>query len=1044
MALPFKKGPVGAACALVLAAGMAQAAGPAARPYIIQLADPPAASYRGGVPGLAATQVAEGQRLRVQAPAVQAYAAHLERQQQKVLAKQAQPVKVLHRYRYTFSGFSAKLTPAQARALARTKGVLSVTLDVPREPVTNHTPHFLGLDIPGGVWSLNRKGTLVKGEDVVLGIVDTGIQPENGSFYDQVDGDGRPVHSGGTQAYGAPPAGWTGTCVAGAGFDPAKHCNNKLIGARAFDASFMATDPMIAWYEFAGSVRDSNGHGSHTASTAGGNWGADAPTNGQDVGPMSGVAPRARIAAYKVCWSYLNGPSYANNCWTGDSVAAIDQAVADGVDVINFSISGSQTDLMDPVEIAFLNASAAGVFVAAAAGNSGPATSVAHASPWLTTVAASTHDRFLMADAMLGDGSVYRGASQSKGVPSSSLILSTDAGIKGKLEDDVRLCKLGALNPEKVTGKIVVCDRGITARVEKSQEVMEKGGIGMILLNTPAGLPGGGATTLNDDAHFVPTVHLPVANRDAVRAYADGAKPSAALGEAALEPGVIAPVLADFSSRGPNMATASVMKPDIAAPGVAVVAAFAATQPNQDYHKGIVDGTIVPPETAAYLDGTSMATPHIAGVAALIKQKHPNYWGPASIKSAMMTSAGQVKLADGSPDPALKGYGAGHVNPNGALDSGLLYPIDPSDYWRFLCGEGWMSASSPTCQSVGTMEASDLNLASLSADVPGLITFRRTVRNLGNSTVTYNASVAVDGFTASVNPPTLTLEKGQKGRFEVNLAANGAALGAWNQGSLVWSDGTHQVRSPIMARLVNMTGPTNLSSANTSDRLRATYRFGYTGDVSWQSGGLWPATRQETEVAKAANRDGDAACRDNAPGTVKFNFTAPAGTMALRVVTYDADTGDGSGSDDLDMFVYDAANNLLASSAGATSEERVQLLAPPAGNYVACIHGFAPADGVSTRFTLSSWVVAPGAGTPALKVRGLPTSVVPGDAAKVRFSWDGAVAGTRYLGGLRLVQGSDPDTGATLGVTLLAVEPGLPQGVRGLSSHRKSAQLKKR
>jgi hypothetical protein len=162
------------------------------------------------------------------------------------------------------------------------------------------------------------------------------------------------------------------------------------------------------------------------------------------------------------------------------------------------------------------------------------------------------------------------------------------------------------------------------------------------------------------------------------------------------------------------------------------------------------------------------------------------------------------------------------------------------------------------------------------------------------------------------------------------------------------------------------------------------------------------------------------------------------------VATYDAETGDGGGHDDLDMFLYDNGGALVASSAGATSEERVQLMAPAPGTYVACIHGFAPADGVSTQFTLSSWVVAPGGGTPPLKVGGLPTTVTPGDAAKVRFQWDGAMPGTRYLGGLRLVQGADPNTGTTLGVTLIGVEPGVPQGVRGLNSHRKAAAMKKR
>ncbi len=1042
MASPFTRGPIGLACLLALAAGAAQAAGATARSYIVQLSEPPAASYRGGLPGLAATQVAEGQRLRVNTPAVKAYVAHLDHQQRAVLARLRAPARVLHQYHYSFNGFAAVLSEAQARQLARTPGVLRVTLDTPREPLTNHTPHFLGLDIPGGVWSQDRKGTPVKGEDVVIGMIDTGFQPENASFYDQVDADGKPVRSGGTPAYGPPPAGWSGACIAAPGFDPSTGCNNKVIGARAFDASFKASGSPPAWYEFPGAPRDVAGHGSHTASTAGGNTGAGAPVHGVDVGPISGMAPRARLAMYKVCWTWMNGPSYQNNCWTGDSVAAIDQAVADGVDVLSFSISGSQSDLNDPVEVAFLNAAAAGVFVAAAAGNDGPGQAVSHPSPWLTTVAASTHDRYLTADATLGDGSSYHGASQSSGLPMTSMILSTDAIAQGHSSEDARLCKLTALNPAKVAGKLVVCDRGTNARVEKSQEVQRAGGVGMILLNTPPNLPGGGATTLNDDAHYVPTVHLPVADRDAVRAYAAGAKPKGELGVGQQEPGVIAPVMADFSSRGPNMATASVMKPDISAPGVSIVAAVAVTQPDRAYHDGIIDGSIVPDPVADYLDGTSMATPHISGIAALLKQKHPNYWGPASIKSALMTSAGPVLLADGTPDTRFVGYGAGHVNPNGAIDSGLIYPLDPTDYWRFLCGEGWLPASSASCQSAGSIAASDLNLASFSADVPGVITFHRTVRNLGNATVTYQASISVDGFSATVNPASLTLGKGQKGRFDVTLSGNGAPLGSWKQGALVWSDGTHAVRSPIMARLVNLTGPTNLASNSASDKLQVTYRFGYAGDLSAQADGLWAATRSDAVVQKSPTRDGDTACRNNAAGTVKFTFAAPAGTAAVRFALYDADTS-GKGADDLDLFVYDAGGNLVGSSAGSTAEERVTLVSPAPSDYTACVHGFAPADGVSTAFTLSSWVLTPGGAVP-LKVRGLPAQVQPGDAAKVRLSWSGAQAGTRYLGALRLVQGADPDTGATLGVTLVSVEPGVVQGVHGITSARKSALLRRR
>ncbi|HEX5683792.1 MAG TPA: S8 family serine peptidase, partial [Ideonella sp.] len=930
-------------------------------------------------------------------------------------------------YKYSFNGFAARMSAAEAARALADPAVLSVekTREVVADTAT--TPDFLGLTKPaaeGGLWA---KG--ITGENVIIGVLDSGVWPESKSFSDR--------DASGKLTYGPNPGIWHGRkCHPGEGWT-ASMCNQKLIGAQFFCAS-RGCDGVLP-HEFM-SPRDYNGHGTHTASTAGGN--ENVATTGASAlfGSVSGIAPRARIAAYKVCWDNGAGGCGANS---GDSVAAIDQAVADGVDVINFSISGSQTSIVDPVEVAFLNAATAGVFVAASAGNSGPGNAVAHNSPWLTTVGASTHDRFFKADATFGDGSVYNGASQSKGLAATSTILSTDAVAPGKTLEDARLCFVGGLDPVKVAGKVVVCDRGTSARTDKSLAVLQAGGVGMVLTNTPAGLPGGGSDTLNDDAHWIPTVHLPIANRDAVRAYAGLPGATAAMGVAAQAPGVVAPVMAAFSSRGPNLATPTVMKPDITAPGVAILAAYAATQPDQAYHDGIIDGSVVPDPVAEYLQGTSMSSPHIAGMAALLKQKHPNYWGPASIKSALMTSAGPVKLADGIPDNAFAGYGAGHANPNGSIDPGLLYQIDPTDYWRYLCGQGLIAADSPTCQSLGSIDATDLNLASFSADVPGSVTFRRTVRNLTGGPATFNASINVAGFSASVNPPSLVLEKGQKGRFTVTLTGNGAVQGAWNQGTLVWSDGTHHVRSPIMARLTNFAGPTQLTSTLAADTLKTRYQFGFTGDLSSQSGGLMPAIRSDGVVAKSPNSNGDAACRANEAGTTKFNFNVAAGTLAARFALYDADTS-GHGSDDLDLFIYDQGGTLVASSAGATAEEMATLRMPGGGSYTACVHGFAPADGVSTSFTLSSWLVWPSAGPVPLHVRGLPTSVAVGDTVKAKFGWHGATAGVRYLGALRLVQGADANTGTTLGVTLVSVEPGLPQGVPALSSVKKAALIGRR
>ena len=266
-------------------------------------------------------------------------------------------------------------------------------------------------------------------------------------------------------------------------------CNQKLIGAQYFNASWggdAGIDATRPW-EFT-SARDYNGHGTHTSSTAGGNYGVLPTGPAAAFGPISGIAPRARIAMYKALWSTEIGDTASGA--TSDLVAAIDQAVADGVDVINYSISGSLTNFADPVEIAFMYAADAGVFVAASAGNSGPTVStVAHPSPWITTVAAGTHNRSGEGSVTLGNGVTYYGASIATPVGPAPLIDSTAAGLPGADPTALALCYSSldggnALDPALVAGKIVVCDRGVTARVNKSLAVMEAGGVGMILVNT--------------------------------------------------------------------------------------------------------------------------------------------------------------------------------------------------------------------------------------------------------------------------------------------------------------------------------------------------------------------------------------------------------------------------------------------------------------------------------------------------------------------------------------------------------------------------------
>jgi hypothetical protein len=393
--------------------------------YIVQMIDAPVVAYEGGIPGLPATKPNKGQKINPNSANVVKYAGYLNGKHNEALSKAGG--KKLYDYVYSFNGFAAQMSLQQANKVASVDGVLLVSPDELQTMDTSSTPSFLGLDASGGLWE-QLGGVGSAGEGIIIGIVDSGIWPESLSFTDRVDANGTPSAKG-KKVYQQIP-GWHGKCTPGEGFN-ASMCNQKLIGAQRFNASWggdAALEAVRPW-EFM-SPRDYNGHGSHTGSTAGGNYGT--PTTGPAAafGSISGMAPRARIAAYKALWS--NEDASQASGFTGDLVAAIDQAVADGVDVINYSISGTRTNFLDPVQVSFLFAADAGVFVATSAGNSGPGSAtVAHPGPWLTTVAAATHNRNGEGSVTLGNGATYEGASVATAVGPAPLVDSVNVGMAG-------------------------------------------------------------------------------------------------------------------------------------------------------------------------------------------------------------------------------------------------------------------------------------------------------------------------------------------------------------------------------------------------------------------------------------------------------------------------------------------------------------------------------------------------------------------------------------------------------------------------------------
>ena len=698
------------------------------------------------------------------------------------------PPQLLYSYETAITGFAAKLSTKQLESLKKLEGFLSAVPDEIMILHTTHSPQFLGLH----PW----RGLLFAPHffnDVIIGVIDSGIWPEHISFHD----------------LGMPPvpSRWKGGCEEGTNFT-SSNCNRKLIGARAFFAGYESRRGYINETQDFRSPRDSQGHGTHTTSIAAGNVEPGASLFGMGKGFASGMMYTSRIAAYKAC--------YAGGCVTSDVLAAIDKAVSDGVDILSLSLGGSSSPYyVDPVAIASLGAVQEGVFIAASAGNTGPAaSSVLNSAPWMMTVAASSTDRSFSAIVKLGNGETFHGASLNSGRPTQQLLL-----VYGKTagEEGAELCNGGTLSPELVKGNIVVCDRDNESPVEngnseKGEEVKNAGGAGMLLLNTDDQ-----GEELLVDPHILPAASVGASAARSIRKYliSGNGSPTAAIVFKGTVYGNPAPAVAAFSSRGPSLSDPYVIKPDVTAPGVNILGAW---PPTLSPSRLDSDGRRV---KFNVLSGTSMSCPHVAGIAALLKSAHKD-WSPAAIKSALMTTA-YTQNNKGSPisdmgfnssDPATPfSYGSGHVNPMRAANPGLIYDIAHDDYLNYLCSLNYssdqisrVSRQSFNCPNDTILYPGDLNYPTFSVvfdldSENNSITHRRTVTNVGFPCSTYVVRVQEpEGVTIEVEPNILKFRHfNQKLSYRVSFFANGETSGSDHAafGSLSWVSWKYTVRSPI-------------------------------------------------------------------------------------------------------------------------------------------------------------------------------------------------------------------------------------------------------
>ncbi|KAL8156342.1 subtilisin-like protease SBT3.9 isoform X2 [Apium graveolens] len=696
-------------------------------------------------------------------------------------SKEAAQESILYSYRHGFSGFAVVLTPSQAKQISGFPGVIRVIPNKILHLQTTRSWDFLHIK-----------------PQIANGILSEGIWPESKSFVD----DGM----------AEVPSRWRGICQEGEKFSHL-NCNRKIIGARwyikGYEAEFGKLNTSDG-VEFL-SPRDASGHGTHTSSTAAGAIVENASYMGLAEGFARGGAPSAWLAVYKVCWS-------TGGCSSADLLAAFDDAIFDGVDLLSVSIGSSpplSSYVDDLLAVGSFHAVARGIPVICSSGNSGPySQTVINTAPWMITVAATTIDRAFPTVITMGNNqtivgqAIYTGEIDDKFNP---IVYGENISSKDADENDARTCLEGSLNETLVIGKVVLCfqSRSLRSATTVARTIHKLRGVGLIFAQFPA----------KDVvvSSIIPCVQVDFELGTRLLAYMVTTRnPVVKLSKTKTVVGQqISPEVAFFSSRGPSSLSPTVLKPDIAAPGVNILASWSAASPtsslrrshNQDHQQDF-----------RIESGTSMSCPHISGIVSLIKAIHPT-WSPAAVRSALVTTAstydeyGQIAVAEGAPhkqaDPF--DYGGGHVDANKAIDPGLIYDINIGDYLQFLCSMGynntaisWMFSSAPPCRKTKNFLV-NFNLPSISIpELKKTITISRTVSNVGPIISVYVARIeAPPGTNVRVEPSVLSFNASTKKiKFKVTICPLLRVQGRYSFGYLFWEDGFHVVRVALVVRSV--------------------------------------------------------------------------------------------------------------------------------------------------------------------------------------------------------------------------------------------------
>ncbi|XP_078437636.1 PA-domain containing subtilase family protein [Wolffia australiana] len=711
----------------------------------------------------------------------------------------------LYSFKHIINGFAVHSTTSQAAKLAKSPWVKRVERDKQTQLMTTHTPSFLGVP---AVWA-QQGGEKTAGEGVLIGIIDTGINPNHPSFANDLE---NPYKQGWRPHF-------KGHCeVSSFG---RSFCNGKIVSARHFSAGAEVVFHLNSSKNL--SPLDEVGHGTHVAAVAAGNWGVPVVVGGFDYGIASGMAPRARIAVYKAI--------YPEGGTISDVICAVDQAALDRVDVLVLSIGPGKAaedaaDFLSAFEVSLLFVRRAGIFVVQAGGNNGPneATTIA-ISPWAFAAAAGTTDRKFGATLELDDGSVIPGigltgpSSESDALSFKTLVAAKDAGNCIDCADECQ--REDALDQTFVQGAVVICNfsHGFangSSTLAVATNTAKKLGFGGLIL---AANPELGDFIAEPLPFSVPGVMIPKASDSkimldyyAMKSHRDGeGKVAVWGGRAKIGEGRVAsfgegaPVVTWFSSRGPTLADN--LKPDILAPGNQIWAAWSPISIHEPMLRG---------EDFALLSGTSMAAPHVAGIAALVKQIHST-WEASEIASALSTTATKYDRR-GIPifsqeDPQRLRHstpferGAGLVNPSRAVNPGLVFPSGFGDYVRFLCSipeldlEMVNRTIGEDCSGLKSKFSTmaDLNLPAITiSSLKGILRLRRRMKNVGRAEEIYLISVLEpEGVRVHIKPSVFTIQPQKTQDVKIKLKAI-KALKGYSFGEIVLTGSLdHIVRLPL-------------------------------------------------------------------------------------------------------------------------------------------------------------------------------------------------------------------------------------------------------